>query len=179
MEARDPYCGWDHKQKRCTTIEDSSNMNQWTQNITECPVRHTQTNTISWMYWYYTIEYSMIFLRLLFHIKKLLRTFIRFRQIWFLHVHFSLSNPLCRWGTWPRMAVLALGLHGNPATTMTVRAPSAAVCVDPARVTDPWPGVVGSIVKAQPSRWQTVPGTRSYTEHNIQYILCGYSISQQ
>lgn len=40
MEARDPYCGWDHKQKRCTTIEESSNMNQWTQNITECPVRH-------------------------------------------------------------------------------------------------------------------------------------------
>lgn len=43
MEARDPYCGWDHKQKRCTTIEDSSNMNQWTQNITECPVRNRRT----------------------------------------------------------------------------------------------------------------------------------------
>uniref|UniRef100_A0AAQ5Y1P6 Semaphorin-2A n=1 Tax=Amphiprion ocellaris TaxID=80972 RepID=A0AAQ5Y1P6_AMPOC len=41
MEARDPYCGWDHKQNRCTTFEESSNMNQWTQNITECPVRHT------------------------------------------------------------------------------------------------------------------------------------------
>ncbi|XP_034720686.1 semaphorin-5B-like [Etheostoma cragini] len=40
MEARDPYCGWDHKEKRCTTIEESSNMNQWTQNITECPVRN-------------------------------------------------------------------------------------------------------------------------------------------
>ncbi|KAF0038966.1 hypothetical protein F2P81_009450 [Scophthalmus maximus] len=40
MEARDPYCGWDHKQKRCTTIAESSNMNQWTQNITECPVRN-------------------------------------------------------------------------------------------------------------------------------------------
>uniref|UniRef100_A0A3Q3K6Z8 Sema domain-containing protein n=1 Tax=Monopterus albus TaxID=43700 RepID=A0A3Q3K6Z8_MONAL len=40
MEARDPYCGWDHKKKHCTTIEESSNMNQWTQNITECPVRN-------------------------------------------------------------------------------------------------------------------------------------------
>ncbi|XP_066543517.1 semaphorin-5B [Amia ocellicauda] len=40
LDARDPYCGWDSKQKRCTTIEDSSNMSQWTQNITECPVRN-------------------------------------------------------------------------------------------------------------------------------------------
>lgn len=38
LEARDPYCGWDRKQRRCTTIEDSSNMSQWSQNITECPV---------------------------------------------------------------------------------------------------------------------------------------------
>ncbi|OXB65582.1 hypothetical protein ASZ78_015042, partial [Callipepla squamata] len=38
LGARDPYCGWDNKQKRCTTIEDSSNMSLWTQNITECPV---------------------------------------------------------------------------------------------------------------------------------------------
>ncbi|TNN52615.1 Semaphorin-5B [Liparis tanakae] len=39
LEARDPYCGWDQRQRRCTTIEESANMNQWTQNITECPVR--------------------------------------------------------------------------------------------------------------------------------------------
>uniref|UniRef100_A0A3P9HT45 Sema domain-containing protein n=1 Tax=Oryzias latipes TaxID=8090 RepID=A0A3P9HT45_ORYLA len=40
LDTRDPYCGWDHKQKRCCTFEESSNMNQWTQNITECPVRN-------------------------------------------------------------------------------------------------------------------------------------------
>lgn len=39
LDARDPYCGWDRKQRRCTTIEDSSNMSQWFQNITACPVR--------------------------------------------------------------------------------------------------------------------------------------------
>ncbi|KPP70144.1 semaphorin-5B-like, partial [Scleropages formosus] len=40
LDARDPYCGWDRKQKRCTTIEDSSNMSQWSQNITVCPLRN-------------------------------------------------------------------------------------------------------------------------------------------
>uniref|UniRef100_A0A3Q2XR85 Semaphorin-2A n=1 Tax=Hippocampus comes TaxID=109280 RepID=A0A3Q2XR85_HIPCM len=40
LEARDPYCGWDHKQQRCTTIEESTDMNHWTQNITQCPVRN-------------------------------------------------------------------------------------------------------------------------------------------
>nr|XP_023682681.1 semaphorin-5B isoform X1 [Paramormyrops kingsleyae] len=44
LEARDPYCGWDRKQRRCTTIEDSSNMSQWSQNITECPVRNLTVN---------------------------------------------------------------------------------------------------------------------------------------
>ncbi|XP_016416392.1 semaphorin-5B-like [Sinocyclocheilus rhinocerous] len=40
LGARDPYCGWDRKQKSCTTIEDSSNMSQWSQDITKCPERN-------------------------------------------------------------------------------------------------------------------------------------------
>ncbi|XP_068165497.1 semaphorin-5B-like isoform X2 [Antennarius striatus] len=44
VEARDPYCGWDHQQNRCTTMEDSSNMDQWSQNITGCPVRNLTQN---------------------------------------------------------------------------------------------------------------------------------------
>uniref|UniRef100_A0A3Q4BVE2 Sema domain-containing protein n=1 Tax=Mola mola TaxID=94237 RepID=A0A3Q4BVE2_MOLML len=44
MESRDPYCGWDFRQRRCTTLEDSSNMSQWKQNITVCPLRNQTTN---------------------------------------------------------------------------------------------------------------------------------------
>ncbi|KAJ1190151.1 hypothetical protein NDU88_006890 [Pleurodeles waltl] len=44
LGSRDPYCGWDSKQNRCTTLEDSSNMSLWTQNITDCPVRNLTTD---------------------------------------------------------------------------------------------------------------------------------------
>ncbi|XP_063743230.1 semaphorin-5B isoform X2 [Eleginops maclovinus] len=44
LEARDPYCGWDFRQRRCTTLEESSNMSQWKQNITVCPLRNQTTN---------------------------------------------------------------------------------------------------------------------------------------
>uniref|UniRef100_H0WBU3 Semaphorin 5B n=1 Tax=Cavia porcellus TaxID=10141 RepID=H0WBU3_CAVPO len=40
LGARDPYCGWDGKQQRCSTLEDSTNMSLWMQNITTCPVRN-------------------------------------------------------------------------------------------------------------------------------------------
>ncbi|XP_069011111.1 semaphorin-5B isoform X2 [Embiotoca jacksoni] len=40
LEARDPYCGWDFRQRRCTTLEECSNMSQWKQNITLCPLRN-------------------------------------------------------------------------------------------------------------------------------------------
>ncbi|KAM6945764.1 semaphorin-5B-like [Aplochiton taeniatus] len=53
LGARDPYCGWDRKQRRCTTIQDCSNMSQWSQNITECPVQNlTQDGSFSpWAPW--------------------------------------------------------------------------------------------------------------------------------
>ncbi|XP_028249215.1 semaphorin-5B isoform X3 [Parambassis ranga] len=44
LEARDPYCGWDFRQRRCTTLEESSNMSQWKQNITVCPLRNQTTD---------------------------------------------------------------------------------------------------------------------------------------
>ncbi|KAK7893328.1 hypothetical protein WMY93_022480 [Mugilogobius chulae] len=53
VEARDPYCGWDRLKRRCTTFEESSNMNQWIQNITDCPVRNlTQDGVFGpWAQW--------------------------------------------------------------------------------------------------------------------------------
>lgn len=76
------------------------------------------------------------------------------------HVDLKLLwNPLWRWGTSRRMVVLVSGLHGNPATRTTARALSAGVAVDPGCVTAQWPNVVGWNVRAQLSRWQTVPGT--------------------
>ncbi|XP_069838553.1 semaphorin-5B isoform X2 [Dendropsophus ebraccatus] len=53
LGARDPYCGWDSKKKRCTTLEDSSNMSLWFQNITDCPVRNLTVNGAlgAWSAW--------------------------------------------------------------------------------------------------------------------------------
>lgn len=65
------------------------------------------------------------------------------------------------------MVVLVLGHRGSPVTTMMARAPSAAVHVGLAHVTDLWPGVVVSSARAQPSRWQTVPGTVSLYSHYL------------
>uniref|UniRef100_A0A8C6LHK8 Semaphorin-2A n=1 Tax=Nothobranchius furzeri TaxID=105023 RepID=A0A8C6LHK8_NOTFU len=53
LEARDPYCGWDFRQRTCTTLEESSNMSQWKQNITICPLRNQTINGVfgPWSPW--------------------------------------------------------------------------------------------------------------------------------
>lgn len=75
------------------------------------------------------------------------------------------------------MADLALGLHGNLAIMMMVRALSVAVCVGLAHVMDLLLGVVGLIVKAQPFRWRTVPGTVLHRAQHTVYVM--YSSSRQ
>ncbi|XP_028932208.1 semaphorin-5B [Ornithorhynchus anatinus] len=40
LGARDPYCGWDEKQQRCSTSEDSADKSLWTQDISACPVKN-------------------------------------------------------------------------------------------------------------------------------------------
>lgn len=147
MEARDPYCGWDHQQKRCTTFEESSNMNQWTQNITECPVRLFTALTV-----FYTNLITSIILQVNYHF-------------------FISSNRLWRWGTWLRMVVLVPGCLGSLATMTTARAPSAAACAGRACAMDRWPSVEGLSARAPRSRWQTVPGTVLFIQNSTIPIL--------
>ncbi|GAB1300235.1 Semaphorin-5B [Apodemus speciosus] len=51
LGARDPYCGWDGKRQLCSTLEDSSNMSLWIQNVTACPVRNMNGAWTAWSSW--------------------------------------------------------------------------------------------------------------------------------
>ena len=149
LEARDPYCGWDLKQRRCTTLEDSSNMSQWSQNITVCPVRERErerereTHSVS------------VVLPLRSNSPEGDSSWLPFCLL--TRVFFSFFSPRS-YGTRPPTVALDPGRRGNRATTTTAPTASAPACVAPGHVTAPPPAVAGGTARAPPSRCPTAPG---------------------
>lgn len=151
LDARDPYCGWDRKQRRCTTIEDSSNMSQWFQNITACPVRTSrlksppQSLPYAWLMFRHMSTVSIALRQSpSAALKSVLRercyaawliTSLEAAALWSLFFSTEILYApnlqihtfiliYSSWGTKPQMAHTGPGLHGNPVATMTVKAPA-------------------------------------------------------
>lgn len=167
LEARDPYCGWDRKQRRCTTIEDSSNMSQWFQNITACPVRvhyaHRTTHD--------TFPLSLSDSQSALARQVLCRTIDdiivadALRSLFFrdeipyasnlqIHKQFLIYSS---WGTKPQMVRMGPGLHGNLVATMTAKVPVHA-CVDRGHATARLLAAGGKTARVPRSRCPTVQG---------------------
>lgn len=154
LEARDPYCGWDFRQRRCTTLEDSSNMSQWKQNITICPVGvmsctvKKQNKTKSHMIKPDSCSPS-----------------------WPHSPHGWWLSSSC--GTKLPMVTSDPGRHGNPATMMTAWMGWAPVCVAPGHVTALLLVVEERTVKGPQSKSPTAQGgKKKQFFYLLKHLLC-------
>lgn len=178
LDARDPYCGWDRKQRRCTTIEDSSNMSQWFQNITACPVRVQGSHSFMhdccldtcppsptaafksllcercYAAWLIASLEPAAFVVIIFWSWDSARSQPSNSLFFCLFFVFLIYSS---WGTKPQMVRMGPGLHGSPVAMMMVKAP-ARVFVDRGHVIVHRLAVEEKTVRVPPLRCPTVQG---------------------